>query len=253
MITKTRTLNISKSHNTLRWLDRTNKNRRIPRKIVRELSALKTMEQAQAFVESAGLRVMTEIKRFSRSVNSVSVRPPGSLDALIPTRLELEYHAPQIVLPRIGCDEVPFGTVLVNCLLPRIDKGPTAETIFREYQSLLRAIISRLDARPFACITGHKTDNPSHALDYRGFRFFFGPDPGPLFERIRSMLESNITLFSFDENGPTNESKKLAISIQNSLFCVSNGQRIGHSILDDIKLHSFDTSLIDLREQYNKN
>ena len=223
----------------LTWLTRAGMGRRVPTRVVAELSTLQDMEQAQAFVRSAGVEVLEAHTRRSATTNPVVIAPPVSPD-------ELEYFTPQVVLPTVECPEIiPFGTVLINCLLPKIDGPSNAETVFKEYQAIVLALCDRLAALPFACITGHKTLEPSNPLSLRSFRLFFSPQPEGLYQRILRKFELYQQIASREAPGSR---KDAATEFQELSFCeTATGERIGHSLLEDIKFAASDTTLVDLR------
>lgn len=240
-------LKITKTHPRLTWLTDMPGSRRVPPRTVELLSKIQDMGQAQGFVQDSGLEVLENIKRFTISVNSVSVAQPEGLD---------NYYAPQIVLPKIDCDVVPIGSALMNCLLPKTENLTEAEGVFQKFQAMVLSFSEKMEALPFACITGYKTKDPSHNLDNRGFRFFFSPNPDILYGRIKDMLE---TFHAMDS--PSTESTKAEELVSRFLelkFCMHGEESIGHSLLEDIKVYEksdttlpdttlVDTTLIDTR------
>ena len=209
---------------------------------MRQMSGLKSHEQASAFLKSTGLNVSERQMQQTRTANAVTVTLAESLPALN------RYHDPQIVLPKIDCELIPFGSALINCVLPGTSTASEGERIFQHFQSVVLAFSNKLESLPFACITGHITENPQHNLDFRGFRFFFGPKPNFLFERISTMLETIIELQeAVIKNAPLEIRFEIADKYQRSKFLDSKGQLNGHSILEDIKSYNFDTTLVDIR------
>lgn len=236
-------LNIKRSHPCLTWLTRrVQLSTKVPEKVARELAQLRTMDQAQAFVRTAGLDVLSEIRRESNTVNSVSVAPPEGL-------VEDEYYALQIVLPKVNYELFPFGSLLMNCLLPPISDKEKAIEVFQAYQAIIQRFCKKLEALPFACISGIKyegQENLPHDLYLRGFRFFFSPNPAPLFTRISSMIEIYLSL---EENYNHNiSSPNLAREFQELKFCKVGDKDMRHSILEDVMTYPLDTVLVDLRE-----
>lgn len=241
----------TKSHPSLTWLTAKKESRQVPEDVVQQLSEVKTMEQAQAFVQSAGLSVMTGTRRFTESVNSVTVSPPQSLHSIGCEQIDVNYHGPQVVLPKIECEEVPPGTVLMNCLLPNIEDNAKAEEIFNEYQAFVLAFSIRVKALPFACITGYKLPPPHpHNLYNRSFRFLFSSQPDIFYKRIHTMLSNMHTLYLLDRDGkPTKESRDLSWEIVEARYFVSEGAKIRHLLLNDIRLADTRTTthLVDMR------
>ncbi|MFC1568540.1 hypothetical protein ACFL37_02440 [Candidatus Margulisiibacteriota bacterium] len=227
---------ITNSHPRLTWLKSTGLPRLVPQHVVQQLTKIKTMDEAQAFVSGAGLRVVSETERLSQTANSVTVMPPFG---------EEEYHGPQIILPKIICREVPAGTALMNCLLPVSKDRTMAELVFRSYQTMVLAFCQRMEALPLACITGHKTETPEHDLSLRGFRFFFGSDPDQPFQRINRILQAFYTM-TLPGNDKADK-RQAAAEYQNLKFCDFKDRQVGHSLLDDVKFYSTGTTLVDLR------
>jgi hypothetical protein len=232
-------LRITNSHPRLAWLNSAKLPSLVPQHVAQQLAAIKTMPQAQDFVRSAGLNVVSETERLSRSATSVTLTQPFEpIDT---------YHGPQIVLPKIDCPDVPAGTALMNCLLPEIENTFVAERIFRVYQHMVLAFCDKLESRPMACLTGHKISDPKHDLYLRGFRFFFSPDPNQPFDRLSKILQAfyGMTLPSNDAAAR----RRSVLEYQDLKFCMMAEGKVGHSLLDDVKFYSADTTLVDLRGQ----
>lgn len=230
------TLIITKSHPRLSWLAETNRNRRVPPHVAREMSSLDTIDRAQAFVAGAGLMVQARIRRVSDSANAVSLAPPEGFN---------EYYGPQVVLPRIDLELIPSGTALMNCLLPEITDPASAEQVFKQYQEMVLTFAGRVEALPFACITGCATKDPLHDLHLRSFRFFFGPQPDAFFPRISETLQTWQALY---DNSNRSEKVGIAEKIQELKVYHSPAGKIGHSLLEDIKSTLGETVLVDLRD-----
>ncbi len=232
-----RELIVTNYHPLLAWLAGLTRSRTVPAHVAKQMANLKSPEQAQAFVASAGLQILTETRRAAPSANSVSVAAPESVD---------EYYAPQIVLPKIDCPDVPSGTALMNVLLPETSDPAGSEKIFQEYQAMVLAFSHKLEALPFACITGHKmTAPPPHDLYLRGFRFFFSPQPDCLHQRIYEILNTRHKMIAARNNAE--EARRLAVIFLRLKFCAYEGGEIGHSLLEDVKFTEFGTTLVDLR------
>jgi hypothetical protein len=245
---KKQELIIVKSHPCLKWLSESGiKSHQVPSAIVKELSKLKTMEAARDFVESAGLSVQKETGRKARLSDAVSVAPPQDVKEI--NQKTVKYVAPQIVLPKTECNEVPFGTVLMNCLLPETKDISDAEHIFREYQDIVIKFCKRLKTLPFICITGFKKEEPRHDLDFRGFRFFFSPRTDEFFEIMVDILKKFQSAFAVSKSETAGAQQKMQAvkKLQKAKFCEVAGKKIGSSILDDIKFQASDTILVDLR------
>lgn len=228
---------ITKWHSRLAWLTNIDKSHRVPAETVKQLAKSITLEEAKNFVTSTGLKT-TKI-RASESCHSISIAPPEGFE---------EYYGPQIVLPKIDCPEVPIGSVLMNVLLPPISDPVEAERVFQNFQTMVRTISKKLDALPFACITGHKCKKEEyrHDLFLRGFRFFFGPEPDVLYQRIFEILTCFSNMFVTSD---ANERQQLAAEFQRLKFCQYEGKRISHSLLEDVKLMVLNNYLVDLRPQ----
>lgn len=240
------TFQVTRSHPLLHWLTAANiRNRAVPETTARNLSRLVTFEQAAEFIKSAGLEIVAGERRVHASANAVPVAPPKLVSSLEGA----EYFGPEIVLPAIALREVPFGTVLMNCLLPQIEDQLTAEKIFRAYQEMILSFSQRLDAIPFACITGYKTKMKArpHALYHRGFRFFWSPEPDAFYQRILTSLNAMHDLMSLPREAPQKERHRLIDIIQGSKFCRVGERRVGHALLEDIKFQTEETVLVDLR------
>lgn len=216
---------------------------RVPSTIVAELSKLKTLSHAQAFVRSAGIETIGQGSGSSATAHGVRVMPPDALDLL--DKANVHFHSPQVVLPTIGCGTVPFGTVLINCLLPKIEEEARALALFGRFQYLVNRLSERLAANPFACITGFKTrEDGKHELYYRGFRFFYSSRPNILYKRIELQLRNWISFrLGADEKGNPDRRKQ----IEGIRSCLVGGRMIEHSILDDATPEDADTVLVDLR------
>lgn len=237
---------VKKRYALLDWLREgrvTSYNFTVPRLVVKELSALKNFKLARRFLEDAGLAVRNDAGRRSKVCNSVLVIPPK--DAKNVNAREFKYVSPQIILPKVACREVPFGSVLMNVLLPETSDESIAEIVFREYQPIILKLCRRLKARPFACITGYKKTKPRHELDFRGFRLFFSSQPARFYRRILETMQIAEQAFSLEGNRPEKLAKLK--DYQNKKFCFVNGKRVGHSLLDDIKLQTFETVFVDMR------
>jgi hypothetical protein len=231
------TLEITKSHPRLDWLRGIQRTRRVPSHVAQQMSGLKSMEQAQDFVRKAGLKVLTDIRRSSDSVNSVTIASFQEQDT---------FYRPQIVLPQVDCAELPFGSAMMNFLVPEISDRAGAERIFEAHQKMVLAFSEKVKALPFACITGRKMNETPHDLYSRGFRFFFGPAPDRSYKRILELLQAKAPLFSPDSS--REEREAAATACQKLKFCKINGQKMGHSILEDVKFYDLPiTTLADLR------
>jgi hypothetical protein len=198
---------------------------------------LTSVELAQAFVREAGLRVADGDKRCTRSANQIPLLPPAGID---------EYYGPQVVIPRIDCEEVPLGSALINCLVPGLEDPARAEKVFSAYQGVVNAFSKRMEALPFACITGHITENPPHDLYLRGFRFFFSPRPEKLLASIRRILGA---YQAFRESRKmSSERIELAKRVHDLKHCLIGEELIGHSLLEDIMPTGAETLLVRFEE-----
>ncbi len=229
------TFSIAKSHGTLTWLAKIAGSRRVPQEICQELSNITTTKLAEAFVQSAGIRIITQSRGHSQTIVAAKAAPPEYLEKKALPKLKFEYHGPKIVFTRKEHKGVAFGTALLNILLPEIKDRSEAEENFKGYKNFVLALSRRLEALPFLCITGHKISDPPHDLFLRGFRFFFSPEPDELYEIIRNRLELDCKW----QNTVGKEQKDWLIKFQDSAR--------GHQLLDDAQLQSYNTTLVDLR------
>ncbi|MFA4906205.1 MAG: hypothetical protein WC645_06845 [Candidatus Margulisiibacteriota bacterium] len=223
---------ITNSHPRLSWLP---KAQAVPEHIARQMAELRSSADAQDFVSAAGLKVRVERRGQTETAFSVYLDP-----------MESNYPSfrSQVALTRVDAPEVPVGSALINCLLPEIEDLKDAEGVFRRFQESVLAFSKRLEASPFAVIAGHKTQDPPHDLFSCGFRLFFSPRPDVLFERISDLLSASLRLREL----PTPEEKRAQAELLTNLkFCRIGGQQIGHSLLEDVKPQSFDSTLVDLR------
>ncbi|MBU0574343.1 MAG: hypothetical protein KKH83_07715 [Candidatus Margulisbacteria bacterium] len=234
-------LSITKSHPLLSWLRSSSiKTHRTPQHIASALSGLTTHKQARDLLEKHGLNCQP-CERLSETAFAVYLTPPES-----PTEHNdiSFYSGAQIVLPKTFCDIVPRGTVLMNCLLPKIHDRDQAARTFLQHQKAVLALCQGLEAFPFACITGHKNEDPQHDLFYRGFRFFWSSAPENLLERMQSVLK--LYLLLEEENCEAATLRQAARDIQDLKFCLADNKLIGHSVLEDIKPMGSDTILVKL-------
>jgi len=231
---------ITSSHPRLGWLaGQTRYSRTVQVKTIEELSRLTDVKRAASFVRSSGLTVVAN--RESDYASAIYVSPPEN-------HMESSYHTPQIILPRLDCEETPFGTVLMNFLLPDAENPSDAENIFLGCQDIVLKFCDRIKASPFACITGFKTDAPKHDLYLRGFRFFFSPKPDELFLRMIAVLKAYQDLTS-PQQISSEELQSKAGMLQRLKFVPYQGREIGNSIIEDIQPMSSATELVDLRNQ----
>lgn len=233
---------ITRSHVRVNWAR--GRNHKVSAEMARELSGIKSLEQAQRFVKAAGISVDKVVS--SKSAFAIWVTPPECLRPF--GERNLEFHSPQIMLPRIDCNEIPFGTVLINCLVPRIEAKPQAEAVSTEFQKLVLQFSNRIGASPFACITGYKgREEPkidAHDLYYRGFRFFYSSEPDALFEYITDTLDLWESVYLSNNEKAIAEKR---MQIEKRRLCWVNRERIGHHIIYDIKPEDRETQLVDLR------
>lgn len=240
------TFSVAKSHSRLIWLVNSGiANRAVPAQTVRELSAAVTHEEVRRFVESSGLQILSGEMRQHPSANAIAIASPKVVS--IPG--DAKYFDPEIVFPKVDSLEVPFGTVLINCLLPHVEDVDAAETIFRAYQEMILAFSRRMDALPSACITGYKSrmEGRPHDLYHRGFRFFYSPEPDMFYDKIYASLKAMQDLVSLPDDAPSSERHRLVGIIQGAKFCKVEGRQVGHAILEDIKPQTAETVLVDFR------
>jgi hypothetical protein len=235
---------ITNSHPRLAWLaGQTANGRTIQGKILDELSRLTEVKKAASFVKSSGLAVATS--RESDHASAIYVLPPENVN--FESAKESAYHSPQIILPKIGCPVTPFGTMIMNCLLPENENILGAESDFAQYQEIVLKLCGRVNAFPFACLTGFKLDSPRNDLSLRGFRFFFSPQPDQMFLLMVKILNIYET-FSSKESGP--EEKRLQYKLlDNYKFIIDEERPIRNMVIEEIKPMSSGTELVDLRNQ----
>ncbi|MBU1026537.1 MAG: hypothetical protein KKA31_02285 [Candidatus Margulisbacteria bacterium] len=220
--------------------------RKMPAQVKAQIAGLNDHDAARQFVESAGLNTLPGLKRITKTAFSVSLTPPSLLGAAEVT--DINYHGPQVVLSRIDCVEIPLGTVLVNCLMPKIESLSEAEIFFGRFLNVINTLANRLRSNPFALITGLKYKSPQHELDQRGFRFFFSPEPDSTYQTILNILKLWKELYAaIDEERPRDEKINLADQVQTAKFCTTASGKMGHSILEDIKLAGPETHLVYFR------
>jgi len=233
---------ITRAHARVNWAR--GKNHKVSAEMTRELSGIKSLVQAEMFVKAAGISVDKVVS--SKSAYAIWAAPPECLRPL--GEKTLEFHSPQIVLPRVDCTKIPFGTALLNFLVPKIEDKSEAEVAFGEFQKAVLKFSDRIGAGPFACITGYKgKEEPearNHDLYYRGFRFFFGPEPDALFKYIQETLEIWEAIHLHESKETATDKMK---QIEKRRSCWANKEKIGHSIIYDIKLEERETQLVDLR------
>ena len=232
------------------WLpELRNRNRKIPARVAKELSNLPTMRRAQEFIESAGLEVLTDIQKDLEIVYLIPIHSPECLTGF--NSSNLEYFAPQVFLPKIECKEIPFGTVSANFILPSVCSSES-KRVLQEYQEIFIALSDRLQASPFAYITGYKTKVPLHELDMLGYRFFFSSEPDKVYKRILKIMQT-ITAFRTRTGPKTPE--QLTKDLSDLIWCKFNGlpkehpfyrRKKGHPMLADLGFNE-DTMLVDLR------
>ncbi len=223
---------VVKTHSTLTSIAAPGKTRVVPAHVANELSQIDSPEAAGVFLTSAGLEEPKDTDRSSNTAYTVTMSDCSD-----------QYFGIQVVFPKIHCDLIPAGSLLVNCLIPDVNIFE-AERILGLFIRKIEAISNKLEASPFACITGNKTGGPLNALHLRGFRFFFSPDPDPLFKRIKDGLDAMAQLGS-----PPAGTTRMALAdrVQNLKFCESASGIIAHSILEDIKTYNARTNLVDMR------
>jgi len=224
------------------------RNKKVPPKVAEELSALSNMDKAQEFVESAGLEVLTNLRRDLDIVYLIPINSPECLTGY--SSSNLDYFAPQVSLPKIECREIPFGTLSANFILPSICSSE-AKKVLQEYQEIFITLSERLQAAPFAYITGYKTEVPLHELDMLGFRFFFSSEPDKVYRRISKILKTLDNLRM--KNGITPEQlaqdfleftsfKFRGLPREHPLY----SQKKAHPMLGDLQFN-YGTKLVDLR------
>jgi len=228
-------LKIATTHPQLNWLTAQQRSRTIPQQAAKKLAGITDLDSAQSFLQHAGLEVLSHIKRISSSVVSVSIAPPKGFD---------EYYGPQIIFAQIESVEIPRASVLMNCLLPKPASEAEGEKAFNYFQRALLTLADKLEALPFACITGFKTEHPQHDLFQRGFRFFFSSASDQFYPRLRILLEAQEKIFNSTDR---EAARRAAEALQHLKFVATDTSSVGHSILEDIQLMTPETVLIDLR------
>lgn len=223
---------IVRSHPMLGRLAAPGKCRVVPEATAQRLSQVDSIELVKRFMVDVGIEGEAKVNDISRTAYAVNVSDADN-----------SYYGIQVIIPRVGCELVPFGSLLINFLIPDVEVNE-AERILGVFNDKLAVISQRLGAYPFACITGNKTNEPpEHDLCLRGFRFFFSPNPGVLYERINEVF---CTKASFGK-APKGERASFAMRIQELKRCEVEGGAIMHSFLEDIKAYPTGTTLVDMR------
>lgn len=235
----TAVFSIIKHHPRLEPFCGVNQNRKVPRHVAEWLSNPRSGESLRAFVENAWFSVLDHRQKMSDNSCSVFINPPEGVE---------ELHAPEIVFPLHEFPDIPFGSVLMNCLLPHLNNLAEAEPVFLKYQAMVLAFSQRLEAFPTVCIIGHKTGEPAHELDLMGMRFFFSPKPGRLNARICKILNASHALVTL-RGGETiaerieiaNEKIRLSTEMQR-LKCSEDGTAL--PLLNDVRMDFFPAIVI---------
>lgn len=175
------TIKIMRSRPKPAWITKLKaRNRSIPQKVVAELLNLSGIEQAQAFVESAGLKTLPHYRSDCETIYLIPIDHPGHLKGLDSTNLE--YYAPKIILPKsLKFKNFPVATAWLEFVVPRISATSKEEKIFQEYQARLVALSNRLKASPCFWLSGHINEN------LIGFRFLFSSGPNNLFDIMQNV------------------------------------------------------------------
>jgi hypothetical protein len=214
----------------------------VPENVAGELSQITNAWHAREFVKSAGLTVIKFGPR--PAAFGVDIDVPEELKQIAGESSTIEHLRPQIVLPTAG-DVIPPGTVLMNILIPDISDAARVEEIVMKYQEMTIKLANRLNARPFACITGYKQKKKMHLSLYElGFRFFFSGQPDDLYGRINLLLRARAAYYSTPE--ANKRKKKSRIKAMQKM---EMGKFRPHPVLGDIVLFSAQTTLIDMRDQ----
>jgi hypothetical protein len=237
--------NIVRGHPLLNWLSCQAGHHVVPQHVAERLSRLGNIDQARRFFKTAKLDVSFSEGRTTESAFGVKLVPPEGA---------LPYHGSQIVLPRISTPEVPFGSALMNCLIPKGLSVKEGRETFRQFQKALLILADELESGPFACITGYKEKHPGHILDNRGFRFFFSPKPDKIFNRIELILTMYQDLFQKSSQPPEEKIRNsdLMLQLQSKLTALRlatspDGSPLRHPFLENIMPMAAETTLIDLR------
>jgi hypothetical protein len=157
---------------------------------------------------------------------------PVEIQDLMPEAYR-SYCSPQVKFPRFAGADLPFGTILLNCLMPPVEQLESAERIFHVYMDMVAKLSEALGTCPSACYTGIKaegTESP-HDLYNRGFRFFFSPQP----EKLMAAVDYILTLCAQDK--PATQAERRALYSQKvdaRYRADQNGYRRPHPVLEDV-------------------
>ncbi|MBU0501935.1 MAG: hypothetical protein KJ811_01655 [Candidatus Margulisbacteria bacterium] len=159
----------------------------VPENKGNELAQLSSKDEIRELMAKAGLNVL-EIDELE-GANVLKIGLPEEIQALIGEKED--YYCPQIKLPNFAGEDLPFGTVLMNCLVPPVEDQAVAERILSAQLDILDKLSDALGANPSCYYTGikNKSATPTHELNNRGFRFFFSPQPNKIQAKVNNILD----------------------------------------------------------------
>ncbi|MBU0630493.1 MAG: hypothetical protein KKC80_06195 [Candidatus Margulisbacteria bacterium] len=206
---------------------------RVPARITAKLSETKSCEGIQSLLQGVGLTVL-EVEA-TPSAFLARIALPSAILELIPNKES--YFSPQIKFPRFASADLPFGTVLLNCLMPPLEELDSAEKVFSAYVDVLAKLSQALEATPVACYTGIKGDQDQGKNDLfeRSFRFFFSSDPAG----STAAIETIVALYMMPKPETAQERKflyneKVNARYRRDLCAPPNSRPIPHPILEDV-------------------
>jgi len=200
-----------------------NRPNRVPANTAETLSQLDSEEKVLEFMNKAGLNIL-EIDQLSEGF-LLKIGLPAEIQELIGEKED--YYCPQIKIPTFASTDMPFGTVLINCLVPPKENSGEARKIFSAQLEIVDRLADALGANPSCLYTGIKGNikTQPHELHNRGFRLFFTPQPNQLQTRINGILD-------LYQTNPTNKAERRALYSQkiNARYC---NDRL-HPVLEDV-------------------
>lgn len=202
----------------------------VPAETAHALSQLDSQEKVLALMEKAGLNIL-EIDELSDAY-LLKIGLPAEIQQLIGE--DESYYCPQIKLPRFASEDMPFGSVLMNCLVPPTENQASAKKVLSAQAEILEKLANLLGANPSCVATGIKSDAETSSHEYynRGFRFFFSPQPSQFQARVNSILN----LYQIEKPSTRAERMKLYQDKVNARYCqdLESGQLRPHPVLEDV-------------------
>src|SRR3989339_1626852 len=147
---------------------------RVPTAVAAQLAdcqSADTPKQLVDLLQKAGLKILEVDETSEAFLFKVAL-----FDA-VTSEQDGSYYCPQIKFPRFAGADVPFGTALLNCLIPQVERLESAEELFNAHMDIVGKLSLALGAYPTAYYTGVKSEEADapHNLYGRGFRFFYSP------------------------------------------------------------------------------